>query len=100
MPAPTLTCLSLSSEARNAAASVHRAELAGADDEATLAGVPADEVLLDPHPAVSSARPHAIATLHRTDLVAIRNFMSFACSRAARRPRLILSGLFDDMLMP
>ena len=105
VPAPTWTCLSLSSEARTAAASAHRTESDGeaageavVDDEAAPEGVLPDEAVPDPHPAISSARPHAIMTSrHRAAAVApVRCFMSltgsqrrdiFASSAAGYFPR-------------
>ena len=50
---------------------------ADADGEGTPEDVPPDGVLpLDPHPAATSARPHAIAaSLHRAGLGTIAAFM-------------------------
>lgn len=84
-PVPTLTSLRLSSAVRKAAALAHRSASgdeadaeAVADGVVPLAGVLADEVLpLDPHPAVSSARPQVImASSHRAALFTMRGFMS------------------------
>jgi hypothetical protein len=83
VPAPTFTCVSLSSDARKAVTSAHRAasggEVAGAadvDDEATPEDVPPDGVPPpEPHADASSARPYAIAaSFHRAGLVAIPCF--------------------------
>ena len=85
MPVPTLTCLSLSSAARKAAASAHRTEVDGeaageavVDDEGAVEDVLLEEVPLpDPHPAVSSARPHTAMTMfRRAALVTMPGFMS------------------------
>ena len=103
MPVPTLTCLSLSSAARKAAASAHRTEVDGeaageavVDDEGAVEDVLLEEVPLpDPHPAVSSARPHTAMTMfRRAALVTMPGFMSPTGCRAARRLRLTLRGLF------
>ncbi len=102
MPVPTLTCLSLSSEARKAAASAHRTEFDGeaageavVDDEVAVEDVLPEEVTLpDPHPAASSARPHTTMTsFHRAALVTMPGFISPAGCRAASNPRLTLRGL-------
>ena len=84
MPVPTLTCLSLSSAARKAAASAHRTEVDGeaaeeavVDDEGAAEGVLPEAPLPDPHPAVSSARPHSTMTIfRRAALVTMPGFMS------------------------
>ena len=102
MPVLTLRCRSLSSEPRKAAASVHRTEFDGeaageavVDDEGALEDVlPAEVPLPDPQPA-SSVRPQTTRTsLHRAGLVMIPGFISPIGCRAARHPRLTLSGLF------
>ena len=102
MPVLTLRCLSLSSEARKAAASVHRTEFDGeaageavVDDEDALEDVlPAEVPLPDPQ-AASSVRAHTTRTsLHRAGLVMTPGFISPIGCRAARHPRLTLSGLF------
>ncbi len=78
MPVPTLTCLSSSSAARKAAASVHRTEFDGAaageavveDEVAVEDGLPEEVPLPDPHPAASSAMPHTTMTsFHQAALV-------------------------------
>jgi hypothetical protein len=103
MPVPTLTCLSVSSEARKAAASAHRTEFDGeaaeeavVDDEGAVDDVlPGEVPLPDPHPAVSSARPHTIMTIfRRAALVTMPGFMSPTGCRAARHLSLTLGGLF------
>ncbi len=102
MPVLTLRCRSLSSEARKAAASVHRTEFDGeaageavVDDEGALEDVlPAEVPLPDPQ-AASSVRAHTTRTsLHRAGLVMMPGFISPIGCRAARHPRLTLSGLF------
>jgi hypothetical protein len=99
MPVPTLTWLSLSSEARKAAASAHRTEFDGeaagdavVDDEDALA----EELPLpDPHPAASSARPHtSIMSFRRAGLVTVPGSISPPGCRAPTRLRLTLRGLF------
>jgi hypothetical protein len=102
MPVLMLRCRSLSSEARKAAASVHRTEFDGeaageavVDDEGALEDVlPAEVPLPDPQ-AASSVRAHTTRTsLHRAGLVMMPGFISPIGCRAARHPRLTLSGLF------
>jgi hypothetical protein len=101
MPVLTLRCRSLSSEARKAAASVHRTEFDGeaageavVDDEGALEDVlPAEVPLPDPQ-AASSVRAHTTRTsLHREGLVMMPGFISPIGCHAARHPRLTLSGL-------
>jgi hypothetical protein len=98
VPAPTLTWVSLSSEARSAAASAHRTESgAGAaweavvDGEGVLEGVPPDAPPPpDPHPATSSARALAIiVSFHLAGLVTIPGFIPLTISPGARRLRLV-----------
>jgi hypothetical protein len=102
MPVPTLTCLSLSSEARKAAASAHRTEFDGevageavvADEVAVEEVLPEEVPLPDPHPTASSARPHTTMTsFHRAALVTVLGFIYPARCRAASDPRLTLRGL-------
>ena len=101
MPAPTLTCLRLSSEARKAAASAHRTEFDGEAaaeavvDEGAVEGVlPEEGPLLDPHPAVNSVRPHTTMTIFQpAALATMPGFISPTDCRAATRLRLTLGGL-------
>ncbi len=104
MSVPTLTCLSLFSEARKAAASAHRTEFDGeaageavVDEEVAVEDVLPEEVPLpDPHPAASSARPHTTTTsFHRAALVTMLGFISSAGCRAASDPRLTLRVLLS-----
>ena len=100
-PVPTLIFLRLSSEVRKAAALAHNAESdaeaaaeAAGDDavalEAVLAGLL--ELALDPHPAVSSARPHAmVASFHRAPRLRLRGFISRQAN-VHRRTRTSPSG--------
>lgn len=101
MPVPTLTCLRLSSEARKAAASAHRTEFDGeaaeeavVDDEDAVEDVLPEVPLPDPHPAVSSARPHTTMTIfHRAALVTMPGFIPPRGCHAARHLSLTLGGL-------
>ena len=102
MPVLTLRWRSVSSEARKAAASVHRTEFDGeaageavVDDEGALVDVLPVEVPLPDPQAASSVRPHTVRTsLHRAGLVTMPGFISPIRCRAARHLRLTLSGLF------
>ena len=84
VPAPTLRCVSLPSEARRAAASAHSAAFGlGAAGDAAADVLPADAlpapdgVPLDPQATASSAAPIATAAIfHQAGLVTVTRLMS------------------------
>jgi hypothetical protein len=100
MPVPTLTCRSLSREARKAVASAHRTEFDGEAageavvEEAALEHVlPGEVPLPDAHPEANRARPHAMTSFHRAALGGMPGFISSAGCRVASNLRLTLRGL-------
>src|SRR5215469_13369738 len=74
VPGPTVMWVSLSSEVRKAAASLHNSELwaDGVGEAAAGEEVAPGEVPPDPHPATTSARPHpATAAFHLAGLTGL-----------------------------
>ena len=114
VPFPTLTCLSLSSEAPRAAASAHAAAFsgeaageagvddggaAGVDDEGAADVDDEGAPLPDPQAATSSANPGTTMTnFHQAALDAIPCFISLIGDHRAGRLRLTRKGLFRAAL--